>query len=136
MILNWIKRKLHIESPTEPQFESMVDLLCQPYYNKIPDQEGVEERRLIDPEKLIEQRFSGWENVSGDEVVAVVDVVKAVKLAPTEAVTGLARWNGERGEFTCSHCGESAPLDGYLDARYCYGCGYLMKNSSKWEEEE
>lgn len=135
MILNWIKRKLHIESPTEPQLESMVDLLRQPYY-KIPDQEGVAQRRLIDPEKLMETRFYEWTSDSGETFVELTDVINALKQAPTEAVTGLARWNGERGEFTCSHCGESAPLDGYLDARYCYGCGYLMKNSSKWEEEE
>lgn len=131
MIINWFTGRCKKENVDIQPYE----IERQPYY-KIPDQEGVEQRRLIDPEKLIEQRFEAWVTDSGDTFVELTDLMSALKQAPTEAVTGLAKWNGERGEFTCSHCGESAPLDGYLDARYCYGCGYLMKNSSKWEEEK
>lgn len=145
MLRNWIKRLLHIESPTYEKLEyTKVQANWNDIQSKYPQvnvikyksfQDEVFARpKLIDPKKLLETRFPCAGNDGEDTLVRLRDVITAIEQAPDEVIVECASWVGERGEWTCGNCGESAPLDGYLDSKYCYGCGRIMVNSSKLEE--
>lgn len=73
------------------------------------------------PAYLLEYAKRGSCNIIYDAIGALKHLSKQIDKSNV-----LYKWNGCRGDYTCSRCGEEAPNNGYYPAPFCYECGAKM----------